>query len=107
MTDTPFAVNIWGSHPAEANDDCWSGDDFATIGEARAAFAAECKAAMVGCVEIVGPGVEEIFDTGRRENPPEDSGSWLRERAMEAGMLHGVHAYNEVMGCDVEDDYYR
>ena len=28
---------------------------------------------------------------------------WRREIAMEAGMLHGVDAYNEVMGCDVED----
>jgi hypothetical protein len=30
----------------------------------------------------------------------EDSGSWQREMAMEAGMLHGVGAYNEVMGWD-------
>lgn len=28
----------------------------------------------------------------------EDSGSWQREMAMEAGMLHGVEAYNEMMG---------
>jgi hypothetical protein len=28
---------------------------------------------------------------------------WQREIAMEAGMLHGVHAYNEAMGYDSEE----
>jgi len=27
-----------------------------------------------------------------------DSGSWKREMAMEAGMLHGIQGYNDVMG---------
>jgi hypothetical protein len=38
-----------------------------------------------------------------------DNRAWQREMAMEAGMLHGVDAYNEMMGYDVgpEDDFYR
>jgi hypothetical protein len=37
-------------------------------------------------------------DCPTQRNLPEDSGTWAREMAMEAGMLHGVDAYNEVMG---------
>jgi len=32
-----------------------------------------------------------------------DDAEWRREMAMEAGMLHGVEAYNDAMGCGVED----
>ena len=31
---------------------------------------------------------------------------WRHEMAMEAGMLHGIDAYNEAMGWDVEEQYY-
>jgi hypothetical protein len=30
--------------------------------------------------------------------PVDDNDEWRRERAQEAGMLHGCDAYNEVMG---------
>ena len=36
----------------------------------------------------------------------EDDDDWRQEMAMEAGMLHGINAYNEVMGWDVEEQYY-
>ena len=40
-----------------------------------------------------------------REEFEEDEGdSWRREQAMEAGMLHGINAYNDVMGFAVEDE---
>jgi len=60
-------------------------------------------------------GVEYVVDVGgehedttdfggvcpaERRYRAEDSGSWQREQAMEAGMLHGCAGYNEVMGCD-------
>jgi hypothetical protein len=32
-----------------------------------------------------------------------DNDDFVEEIAMEAGMLGGVNAYNEVRGCDVED----
>lgn len=34
-----------------------------------------------------------------------DNRAWQRELAMEAGMLHGIDAYNEAMGCEVDYDY--
>jgi len=33
-----YSVNLWGSHPNQDNDDCWTGDDFDNIDQARAAF---------------------------------------------------------------------
>ena len=36
----------------------------------------------------------------------DDDDDWRQEMAMEAGMLHGINAYNEVMGWDVEEQYY-
>ena len=40
------------------------------------------------------------------EYEDEDDDDWRREMAMEAGMLHGIDAYNEAMGWDVEEQYY-
>jgi hypothetical protein len=37
-------------------------------------------------------------ETRKGYDPKEDDAEWQRERAMEAGMLHGIDAYNEVMG---------
>ena len=39
------------------------------------------------------------------EYEDEDDDDWRQEMAMEAGMLHGINAYNEVMGWDVEEQY--
>ena len=37
--DKPFSVTLWGSNPDETdNDDCWTGDDFATREEAIACY---------------------------------------------------------------------
>ena len=33
----------------------------------------------------------------------DEDGAWRREIAMEAGMLHGVDAYNDAMGCSAEE----
>jgi hypothetical protein len=41
---TVWSVENWGSHPIEDNDDCWSGEDFDTLEEAR-----ECFVDHVGC----------------------------------------------------------
>jgi len=95
-----YEVNEWGSHPDENNDDCWTGQDFDTLEEARDCFKEQCKTAAEGCVELKGPDVHEVHDTGKRAAPAEDSGSWKREMAMEAGMLHGIQGYNDVMGYD-------
>lgn len=103
----PFAVNLWCSHPDEDNDDCQSGDDFNTLAEAEKAYEASVSD-RAAFVELKGPGVRRV-----RANPDydakavareraQDDADWRHEQAMEAGMLHGVEAYNEVMGCEVE-----
>lgn len=92
-----YEVNDWGSHPDADNDDLWDTHEFSTVEEARAFFAKRCKKVKDGCVELKGPDVHEIHDTGKRDTA-EDSGVWELEMANEAGMLHGIDAYNEVMG---------
>ncbi len=114
MTDsannpTPFSVLYWGSHPDQDNDDCWTGEDYATEAEARTQFAAKpefthTRTHTIAFIELDGPGVHEIrpnpeFDAARnaREDAAHDR-AWRQEIATEAGMLGGCDAYNEVMG---------
>ncbi len=136
-----YTVSFWGSHPDKENDDCWCGESYTTLGEARAAFESdpfelmsswrtehhvqrmaeladrsatleEIAAVRMGLVEsdaahvrdsayieIDGPDVHEVrpnphFKARRRD--AEDR-QWLREQAMEAGMLHGCDAHNDVL----------
>lgn len=39
-----------------------------------------------------------VGDCPTERNLPADSGTWRQELAMEAGMFHGVEAYNDMMG---------
>ena len=89
----PFSVNLWGSHPDQENDDCWTGDEFATEAEARACFADPwgvgglCSKASTEYIELDGPGVYEI-----RRNPgfvPSNGRDdlWANERRMQAAMM--------------------
>jgi hypothetical protein len=137
----PYSVTTWGSHPDEDNDDCWTGEGYDTLAEARAAFETDLhdlfalwttdlhvkrlaelsdRAASAEEIHMVrmgllvqnaedvrstayimldGPDVNEI-----RKNPhfkarsrKADDDAWRREQAMEAGMLHGCDAYNDVL----------
>lgn len=91
-----FSVNVWGSKPG-TNDDCWYGDDFATLAEAEAAF----NSPPMYCghldttspwIELDGPGVHR-----ERKNPNaaprrsqfDDDDEWQREIEREHLMLHG------------------
>jgi len=116
--DKPYSVTLWGSNPDETdNDDCWTGDDFATREEAISAyrevvmFPDDSKLALAcgprGAWEYVmldGPDTHELTqnpdrpscERHRRELARGDR-EWQRERAMEAGMLHGIDAYNDEM----------
>lgn len=123
----PYSVNCWGSHPDDGNDDCWSGEDFATLTEAEAAAAnwREIFGFVVGettHVEIVAwtghvmgglmeyerisvtqvVSDEEIQHRAKRdrERSERDSRQWRHEIAMQAGMGTGIDAYNETMGWD-------
>jgi len=95
MSNKPYSVLYWGSDPDAGNDDCWSGDDFATLSEAEAAFAAGSDDRDDCFIELDGPDVYRVRKL--RDARPVDT-SWRDEIAREAGMLGGCEAYNEVMG---------
>lgn len=120
MTNTnaaalPYSVNLWGSHPDAGNDDCWTGDYFATRDEAVACYREIvvfqdhqlCKVAGYDWefVEIDGPDVNECTAnpdqaTQRRHRRDRARGDrdWQREHAMQAGMAFGCDGYNDAMG---------
>jgi hypothetical protein len=113
----PYTVDLWGSNPDETdNDDCWTGESFATREEAIAAYQAvvmfpwdnEVLGKCSGGWEFVvidGPDVHEVTANPdqatqrrwRRENRASD-GEWKREAAMQAGMAFGCDGYNDEMG---------
>lgn len=103
-TKLPFLVDFYGSNPAEENDDCWYGSEFASLEDARAFYVRECRDRDVAFVTLQGPGVDE-----QRANPffrPIDREAEDRaerhERAFQAGMMGGCDAYNEALGYDLE-----
>jgi hypothetical protein len=98
-----YSVCEWGSHPDEGNDDCWTGADFDTLEEAEAMFAAEPHDASTAFVELNGPDVYRIREipgvaARNRREAEADRRAWQHEMAVEAGMLHGIDAYNDEMG---------
>jgi len=113
----PYSVNLWGSNPDETdNDDCWTGEDFATRDEAIAKYREVVmfpdRSDLVQCcgrggweyVVIDGPDVHEVtrnpdraaVKRHRRELALDDAGR--SERAMQAGMAFGCDGYNDEMG---------
>jgi len=124
ITLSLWAVNLWGSKPG-TEDDCYTGSDFDNLAEALEAYrdpkayaeAHDWKgwtSALEYCrwIEICGPATDwerELFPTSKRHQQLErelrrEHEEWRREQAREAGMLHGIGAYNEAMGWDVEVD---
>lgn len=99
-----WEVEEWGSHPEANNDDCWTAHEYPSEAEARAAMACGSKdtsTAYLQLVRVEGNEIVEVLDIAKNPNfRPEKDDDWRREVAMEAGMLHGVEAYNEVMGWD-------
>ena len=118
----PFSVNLWGSHPDEANDDCWTGIDFPTLEAAKAwldaphfgppFFPNGYDSHDTACLQLVrecdedGVYVEEIevranpaYDSRRaaRERA-DDDGEWRRESQMQSAMEFGVHGWNDYEG---------
>jgi hypothetical protein len=119
QNDKPYSVTLWGSNPdVTDNDDCWTGDDFATREEAVAAYREVVMfpdhSELAGAcgprgswefVMVDGPDAHEVTQNPdrpscarRRRELARDDRDWQREIAMEAGMLHGVDAYNDEMG---------
>jgi hypothetical protein len=102
--EKPFSVTLWESHPDEGNDDCSTGDEFATEVEARACIANLDKhfkgSRSTPYVMLDGPGINEVTERPGVKRAKDDNfeREWRKERAMEAGMLGGCEAYNDVMG---------
>lgn len=115
MTDsaTPFSVNFWGSHPSAGNDDCYTGEDFATYDEAYDAFHAKATgrdAHRYQFIELTGDDGTALGNAYIvRPNPDHDAGRCAREsaahdaadrseHAMQAGMAFGCAGFNDAMG---------
>lgn len=124
----PFSVTLCGRHPhAEDFDDAHTGEEYATLEEARAIFDAPNPIEALsrgnadperfisyyqGCtpyVWLLGPEDEVPGGEQIREMPgaqkmlkrlAADDGEWRREQAMQAGMAFGCQGYNEAMGYD-------
>ncbi len=118
-----YTVNLWGSHPDEDNDDCWTGSDFDTLEEARLGFddpekygrdrelkgwiKTVCDETVYETVyiELSGPDVYEVRVFRSKSSSSTKSNSargedddWRREQAIELGMCLGIDAYNDAMG---------
>jgi hypothetical protein len=106
-----FSVLLFGSHPDEENDDCWSGAEFDTEAEARACldnpwatFERGYFAASTAFIVLDGASLPDLViktNPGFRPNrSPGDriDGEWKREAAMQAGMVFGCQGYNDEMG---------
>ncbi len=107
--DHPYSVCHWGSHPDLDNDDCYTGDDFDTLEEAKASKMYQEAEYSVEYIELDGPDVHEL-----KKNPNYNAKQVRRDRAeqdhlersefaMQQGMAFGVQGYNEAMGWEPED----
>lgn len=102
----PYSVNLWGSDPSLDNDDCWTGEDFATLEEAEAFFNnpftdakyAQYYERCTAVIELDGPDVHRERNNPAFKPSKADDSDWQREHAMQAGMMGGCDAYNDAMG---------
>lgn len=97
-----YTVNLYGSNPSLENDDCWTGEQFETKGEALAAYlnareTFESHTLNEGeWIEVDGPDIhlERPLSKGewhcsRKQNRLDDS-LWASESMWEHRMLHGT-----------------
>jgi hypothetical protein len=106
MDTKPFSVLLFGSHPDLDNDDCWTGEEFATLEEAQAclanpwatfneAYHSSCTAFFV----LDGVGLPDLVVRKNPDfRPRRADDEWKREAAMQAGMAFGCQGYNDEMG---------
>ena len=100
-----YAVNFWGSHPDEGNDDCWTGKDYDSLEEARIVFESPAsmfskRMSLTDCeyIELDGPEVYRLRRNPEFVAPSHDLDDWRHEIAREEGMLGGIDAYNDHLG---------
>jgi hypothetical protein len=113
----PFSVDLWGSHPDEDNDDCWTGLSFDNEGQAREAFGqpklffkgnavdwvhSNAFVVLEG-VNAAGPyrevrALPDYNSEAAQKARDQDAREWVREQATQLGMGIGISAFNEAMG---------
>jgi len=108
--DRYWAIDEWGSHPDEGNDDLWTGTEpfRADETDARAFFKGfsptEGSSTMYLVLVKLDAEKSNVGDpVAYRRNPgyrktKDDLSDWNREIAMQAGMGGGCDAYNDAMG---------
>lgn len=100
-----FSVDEWGSHPDENNDDCWTGEEFPTLEEARAAYDTLTKGELdkhTAFVILSGEGVVIAIFKNPKFKPSQKDGVdelWRQESQNQAAMEHGVQGWNDYEGC--------
>jgi hypothetical protein len=103
-SNKPYSVNHWCSHPDASNDDCSTGDEFATLEEAVGFFNKPAKDHYIAFIEIDGPDIylvranphhnAKLAEAEERESRRGEA----REHAYQIGMAFGCSGYNDAMG---------
>lgn len=110
MTETIHWIVDQGTQDKQGGVGIDESQPYANEKEARAAYAAACKAPRAD-VELIMltkhlPGGKEVEIAEEFNNPTFNSRAfddgWRHERAMEAGMAFGCSAYNDIMGYGEE-----
>ena len=102
-----YSVNLWGSKPG-TNDDCWTGEDYATRAEAEAAFQDPWGVGGFNesyyrtdgyelWIELDGDDVHTEQQLQRASRRRQDD-EWAREIATQAGFAFGCDGYNDALG---------
>lgn len=111
-----ISVDLWGSNPDEGNDDCFTGEEFPTLEQARERFSVllaspsefpshqpAYQVAFIVLSNADGSVWESkanpAYDAAR--NAAEDAAferECRSERATQAGMEFGCDGYNDAMG---------
>ena len=106
-----YTVDVWGSQPV-ANDDCWAGEKFASLGEAEEflasvmgelekghrVFNGYCGNNSIAYLVLDGPDAHREICNKFYKPTPVDYSADRSEAAMQAGMAFGCDGYNDMMG---------
>jgi hypothetical protein len=105
VMEKEYCVNLWGSHPEDDNDDCWTGEEYSTKDEAVEVFTnlwehfdRDYYESSTAYVELYGPDVDEVWKNPGFDPRSLSDDDWINEIAMQAGMAFGCEGYNEIKG---------
>lgn len=109
----PFSLTLWGSHPDEDNDDCWTGSDYATEAEARGDLATFQRNMVpqgwnvshaqtlrdTSHFMVDGPGLSEPEVVSNHNYIKQRQPQRDREEQFQAAMAFGTQGWNDYEGC--------